>query len=336
MMCRGKNHNFEDMDFRTELSLKPSALKIDLKDPILTIGSCFADSIGQELIDNKFKAIVNPFGTTYHPLSIHKILKYAAYQEYPTGNTFLVNDGIHFNYDFHSDLNGSSQSELAGRLREHIASVHYYLKTCKVLILTYGTSWIFERIDTGEAVANCHKMPGTLFTKRLAGVDEIKNSFEELYNILKSINKNITIILTVSPVRHIKDTLVLNNVSKSILRIASHLVSAENPDVDYFPAFEIMMDDLRDYRFYKSDLIHPTDMAEEYIWGKFSSVYFDKEVIGLLEQFDEIRKALAHLPFHQSSDSHQKFLRKTLIRLEELKSRMNVEEEIKVLKSQLV
>ncbi len=324
------------MDFRTELILKPSSWSINLKDPILTIGSCFAQSIGQRLLDNKFPVSVNPFGTTYHPLSIHKLLQYASFQEYPTDHTFLENNNIHFNYNFHSEFNGLSRSELQNQLQQIIASVHYRLKDCKVLILTYGTSWIYERKDTGESVANCHKMNSALFTKRLTNPEEIKESLENTFKTLKSINPDLKIILTISPVRHIKDTLELNSLSKSILRVACHQLSEKYEAVKYFPAFEIMMDDLRDYRFYKNDLIHPTEMAEDYIWDKFSACYFNQQTINFLNQWKEIKKALSHRSFHPSSNSHQKFLHETLTRLEELKSDMDVQEEINQIKLLLV
>ncbi len=202
-------------------------------------------------------------------------------------------------------------------------------------MITYGTSWIYERADTGEAVANCHKMPAALFTKRLAGYDEVVKSFEEIYSILRSVNPSLKIILTVSPVRHLKDSLVLNTISKSVLNLACHTITSKYPDVGYFPAFEIMMDDLRDYRFYKDDLIHPTDAAVDYIWDKFSSCYFDKSTLGFLSQWNDISKALAHRPFHKGSESHQRFIKSTLKQLEELNLIVDVDKEIKQLKSQL-
>src|SRR5436190_23586193 len=147
------------MQFRTELQVTPSDLKIDIKDPVLTIGSCFADSIGQRFQDCKFQALVNPLGTTYHPLAIHKILKYAAYQEYPSPHTYLENNGVHLNYDFHSSSSHLQREALQSQLQESIASLHFFLKKCRIILITYGTGWLFERSDTGEPVANCHKMP---------------------------------------------------------------------------------------------------------------------------------------------------------------------------------
>ncbi len=322
------------MNLRTELSLKYEG-KIDLKDPVLTLGSCFAQSIGQKFADNKFHIIINPFGSSYHPLSIHKLLLYTALQEYPQKNTFLENHGVYLNYDFHSMFNNIKEVDLQKIISETIGSLHYQLKNCKALILTYGTSWIYERRDTGETVANCHKMPSGLFTKRLTTVEEINESFRRVYKTILSINPGIRLFLTVSPVRHVKDTLELNNVSKSVLRVACHQLCEEFSEVSYFPAYEIMIDDLRDYRFYKDDLIHPTELAEAYIWQKFSATFFNQKTLNFLREWQEISQALAHRPFHPLGNSHKKFVEETIVRLEELKSLVDVEREISSMKSQL-
>ncbi|NOT73779.1 MAG: GSCFA domain-containing protein [Cyclobacteriaceae bacterium] len=322
------------MDFRTELTPKHSR-KINLKDPILTLGSCFSQSIGKKFTDFKFQTSINPFGTTYHPYAIHKLLSLAAKQKSPDQDTFLVNNDTHYNYDFHSAIHGTSLPSLKENIHSIITSAHQYLKSCSVIILTYGTAWSYKRTDNGNPVANCHKMPSHLFNKELIDSNDICISFKETYEILKNINPSLRIILTVSPVRHVNDTLELNSVSKSILRVACHRLSTENRDVEYFPAFEIMMDDLRDYRFYKSDLIHPTETAENYIWEKFIESYFDEPTKNFLDQWSQIQKAIHHRPFLPAGSAHQKFLHQTLSKLEELKLFTNVDVEISHLKSQI-
>lgn len=324
------------MNFRTELSIKKSPWSIDLNSPVLTLGSCFAHTIGSRLENFKFPTSINPFGTTYHPFAIHKLLKYAVYNESPPDHTYLEHDGIHANYDFHSENTSPTKSGLQKRICETIGSVHYFLKNCKVLILTYGTAWMYERIDTGEVVANCHKMPAALFTRRLANADEISQSFIETFKILKSFQPGLQIILSVSPVRHVKDTLELNSVSKSVLRTVCHNICESQNDFHYFPAFEIMLDDLRDYRFYESDLIHPTTFAEHYIWEKFSSAYFSPATVAFIHHWEEIQKALSHRPFHPESKGHQEFLRETLTKIKELKSIINVDKELNLIQSQLI
>jgi hypothetical protein len=321
--------------FRTPLALSGSADCISLSDRILTIGSCFSDAIGSQLTSNKFRASVNPFGIIYNPQSIHKIVRYIVKNEPIPENTFLQRDDLFLNYDFHSEYASGSLEELKNRLTSNIKSAHLFLREAQWLILTYGTSWIYERIDTHEVVANCHKMPQRIFTKSLMTQKRIVDSFQEMYSLLKSFNPSIKIILTVSPVRHLKETLELNSVSKAILRVTCHTLSEQHNDVHYFPSYEIMMDDLRDYRFYKPDMIHPSEVAEEYIWQKFAERYFDDPLKGFLIRWKEIRSALNHRPFQPESPAHQQFISNTLKKLEELKSIVNVDEEIQKVKKSL-
>jgi len=203
-------------------------------------------------------------------------------------------------------------------------------------MLTYGTAWVYQRKETGETVANCHKLPAAMFTKSLLTEEMIFSSFKTFYEQLKKFNPTIKIIITVSPVRHLKDTLELNNVSKSMLRVACHTISNRFEDVEYFPAFELMMDDLRDYRFYKPDKLHPTTEAEDYIWEKFMERFFSPELKDFVGKWNVILSALRHKPFHPHATLHQQFLLDTLIKLDELKSMVNVEEETALVKQQMI
>jgi hypothetical protein len=322
--------------FRTDVSLSPSANPLNLKNSVLTAGSCFADAMGIRLKRNKFATMVNPFGVIYNPISIHKVLRYAIYQEPPSDNTFAQHNEISVNYDFHSELTSLNKNDLAGRINNMIGSVHYFLNNVQTILITYGTAWVYTRNDSGEIVANCHKMPGAAFTKSLLSENEIGESFEILYKDLKKLNPEIRMILTVSPVRHLKDTLELNSVSKAILRIACHKITTLFKDVEYFPAYEIMMDDLRDYRFYGSDMLHPSEDAEEYIWEKFSDKYFTGETKLFLKQWKGILSALHHKAFHPQSAAHQQFLKETFMRLQELNGHVNVKEEMDLIKAQMI
>lgn len=324
------------MNLRTELVVRPASWSLGLRDTVLTIGSCFAETIGLRLASCRFQTLANPFGTVYHPQAIHKQLSYAVHQEYPPDHTYLENQGITCNYDFHSSQSSPKLTSLQSKLHEQISIAHYALKNCKLLMLTYGTAWLYERKDTGETVANCHKMNASFFSKRLATVDEINISIRNSIESVLAINPQIKIILTVSPVRHIKDTLSRNNLSKSVLRVACHNMAEAFPCTEYFPAYEIMVDDLRDYRFYKNDFIHPTPLAENYIWEKFSETYFNKDTRAFIKQWDEIRTALHHKPFHPDGQAHQQFLAKTLADLENLKPVVNVDREIKEIKSRMI
>ncbi|HEY8938059.1 MAG TPA: GSCFA domain-containing protein [Cyclobacteriaceae bacterium] len=302
--------------------------------PFLTLGSCFADGIGQRLEKNKFSVLPNPFGTIYNPHSIHKLLHYAIADKIPPEYTYLKQGEVFLNYDFHSEFSALSQAELVKKIEASINTTHAFLKNTSYLILTYGTSWIYERRDISEVVANCHKKPAAEFTKSLLTQKKIIESFQDVYTALTAFNPSLKIILTVSPVRHIKDTLELNSVSKSVLRMACHTISTTYTDVEYFPAYEIMLDDLRDYRFYKADMIHPTEEAVNYIWDAFIETYASEDLKNFLKQWKEIQTAMAHKPFHPSTAAHQKFLHDLLKKLELLSTKVDVKSEINLIQNQ--
>ncbi len=322
-------------DFRTELIPPQSASPINLKDKIFTIGSCFADAMGKHLLENKFESN-NCFGTVYNPVSIHQLLLFGLEQELPSPASYLENEGIHFNYDFHSSFSSLQKKGLENKIETKIAAANQFLKTANRIIITYGTAFVYKRKDTNAIVANCHKLAASHFIKILLTEYEIVESFQKVYSKLKLSNPNCKIILTASPVRHLKDTLELNAVSKSILRLSCHSIVQQFSDVEYFPAYEILLDDLRDYRFYKTDRLHPTDEAIEYIWKKFTDSYFNEPTKKFINDWKEIKKDLHHKPFQPQSASHQKFLKSTLIKLEKLNSVANMIDEIKNLKSQIV
>ncbi|HEY3403488.1 MAG TPA: GSCFA domain-containing protein [Ohtaekwangia sp.] len=322
--------------FRTVVSPTASNHPINLQTKVLTIGSCFADAIGSRLIHFKSPSIANPFGVLYSPNAIHKALRYALFNEAAPQHTYLQHQDVHLNYDFHSEFSSLQKEALEKKIRKATQEVHDSLKTAEWLFITYGTAWVYERTDTGEIVANCHKQPTSAFRKSLLTQKKIIESFEALYTNLKTINPAIRVILTVSPVRHIKDTLELNSVSKSVLRLASHTLQENYTDVEYFPAYEIMMDDLRDYRFYKEDMIHPSAEAEEYIWNYFINQYGSDHFRKFITQWTSIQSAMAHKPFHPQAPAHQQFLKETLRRLEELKSTVPVDDEIASIRKQII
>jgi hypothetical protein len=322
-------------NFRTEIQLSKEKHSITLKQDILTIGSCFSDAIGNKLVENKFTALVNPFGTTYNPVSIHKNLRAALNNAHPASHSLFENNGLYAHYDFHSEFSSPDKGVVEEKIKSAIHSAHGFLKTAHWIIITYGTAWVFKRNDTGDLVANCHKVPLQNFTKELLTEKKILESFEGFYQNLKAVNPSCKIMLTLSPVRHIKDSLPLNNLSKSILRVACNTITELHKDVLYFPAYEIMLDDLRDYRFYKSDMLHPNADAEEYIWNKFSDSLFDDRTKEFIKKWKPVYTSLHHKSFHGQTDSHQKFLKKLLADLEELNGTVNVTEEMAIVKSQL-
>ncbi len=323
-------------EFRTEINVRPSPSAVDLKSRMLTQGSCFADAIGKRLDAYKLKTLVNPFGVIYNPESIHKVLEYAIFNESLPEHTFVKNQDLYLNYNFHSEFSALTKEELLSRLMNCIGATHYFLKDADWVLLTYGTAWVYQRKDTGEVVANCHKIPAAMFCRSLLTSDAVRSSFNTFYAALKKFNSKIRIILTVSPVRHIKDTLELNAVSKAVLRVACHGISNEYEGVEYFPAYEMMIDDLRDYRFYKADMLHPTTEAEDYIWEKFMERYFNTDLRDFVKKWKIVLSAMRHKPFHPRAASHQQFLHETLTKLEELASLVDVEKEIRVIKQQII
>jgi hypothetical protein len=320
--------------FRTEVVFKPSPTRMRLTDSVLTIGSCFSDAMGSQLISNKLRAQVNPFGINYNPHSIHKAIRYAIFNREAAENFFVARQGLTLHYDFHSRFSSISKLDLQKQLLSAISDTHNFLGNANWLIITYGTAWVYELVESDEIVANCHKMPQSFFKKFLLTQKKILDSFESMYAELKKFNPGIQIILTVSPVRHIKETLELNSVSKSVLRVACDTLSRQHTDVQYFPSYEILLDDLRDYRFYKPDMIHPSEVAEDYIWQKFGERYFDNDLKQFISKWKEIRSALDHRPFHPGSPAHQKFVAQTIKKLEELKDLIDVDKEIASLKKQ--
>jgi hypothetical protein len=322
--------------FRTELTLSPSPNAISHQTPVLTTGSCFAQAIGSRLQRGKFKALTNPFGVIFNPLSVFRLLQYSIRQELPAEHTYLERQGIHLNYDLHSDFSSPDKVALQEKIRLTIAQCHKFLKESRYLILTLGTAIVYERQDNGETVANCHKMPASTFSKKLLSAAEITDAFQHIYKELKQFNPELKIIVTVSPVRHIKDTLELNTVSKSTLRLVTHELQKQYAEVEYFPSYEIMLDDLRDYRFYHRDMLHPTEQAEDYIWERFGTCYFRQETQDLLKRWEKLRQAVNHRPFHPESEVHQHFLKKTIQQLETLAEQIDVSKEIETLKQQLL
>ncbi len=323
-------------DFRTELISQPSTFPLNLKDKIFTIGSCFADEIGSRLVENKFPVSNNPFGTVYNPISIHELLLFGLNKSFPEKESYSQNNEIHFNYHFHSAFSSMNHDDLETKIQNSILEANSFFKNANRIIVTYGTAFAYKLKSNNQIVANCHKMPSGNFDKQLMTESEIVKSFEEFYSGLRAFNGAAKIILTVSPVRHLKDTLELNAVSKSILRLACHSITNQFADVEYFPAYEILLDDLRDYRFYKTDRLHPTEEAVDYIWGKFAKAYVDAPTQSFISNWQKIRADLVHKSFHSQSDAHQKFLKSLLRKLETFQSLVDVHAEITDVKSKIV
>jgi hypothetical protein len=325
------------MQFRTTFQIPESEFKINHQQNILTIGSCFSDEMGNRLVDLKFNGLINPFGVIFNSYSIYNLIVRSLNKEYFTITDVHQNGEQFFCFDVHSSFNSLAKEDILNHLNQTIDLVHNQLLSCDVLILTLGTSWVYQNKQTNQIVANCHKVEAKQFDKILLSTEENFKSLDLIISELIKLRPQIKIITTVSPVRHIKDGMVENNVSKARLIDALYQLNYKYEEVDYFPSYELIMDDLRDYRFFKSDLIHPSEQAVEYIWEKFVETYFNQTTETINQKIKKIISALNHRPFNEDSLSHQKFLKKTFSLIEELEKghALNFKEEKLFLQSKI-
>jgi hypothetical protein len=322
--------------FRTELTIAPQERLLPRTARVLTVGSCFADSIGERLRLNKVNALVNPFGTVFQPLALAQLLRAAAGEAQDWQQHVVEARGRWQSYDFHSTIGAESPVELLQTIQEKVRQVGEFVRSADAVVLTLGTAWAYRLRETGELVSNLHKLPASLFDKELLTADEIVNALAEVHALLRRLNPNIRIVLTVSPVRHLKDTLPLNAVSKSVLRVACHYLSELLPNVSYFPAYELLTDDLRDYRFYAADMLHPSEAAEDYIWERFARAYFDADFGRFRKEWAAVRQSLGHRPLHIGAPEHRTFLDQTRERLERLTAQgVDVRQELRDVQRQL-
>ncbi len=301
------------MQFSTKISILPSDFKIDYNSKIVSLGSCFAVNMAEKLDYFKFENTCNPFGILFHPLAIEKLIDLAVSgKQFTKNDVFFHNERWHC-FDAHSDLSNSNREDLIANLNAIIIATKQKLQEASHIIITYGTSWVYRNRQTNEIVANCHKVPQAAFLKQILSVETVENSIQNTIGHIQKINPNCNFIFTVSPVRHLKDGFVENQLSKAHLITAIHKVLQVPPsgaEGAYFPSYEIMMDELRDYRFYVEDMIHPSPIAIDYIWQRFSGTSISDESHSIMREVETIQKGLAHRPFNPNSESHQQFLSK--------------------------
>ena len=296
------------MNFRTNISLKSESNQIDYSSNLVLIGSCFSENISKKLQYFKFNTFSNPFGILFNPIAIETLISNAIRKkEYSEKDIFQLNERWHC-FDAHSDLSASSKNELLTNLNTSIAATHKKITTASHLIITLGTAWVYRNNESAKIVGNCHKIPQKQFSKEMLSVEEIVASLKNSCALIKNLNPKVNIIFTVSPVRHVKDGFVENMQSKAHLLTAIHQLINLKEQFHYFPSYEIMLDDLRDYRFYNRDMLHPNETAINYIWEQFQHVWIAKKTISILKEVDTIQRGLAHKPFNPNSEQHQKFL----------------------------
>lgn len=326
-------------NFRTVLPIEKISFDINYQTPILCIGSCFTENIGGLLVVNKFPTLLNPFGILYNPISIKNSLEILLSKKtYTSANLFLYQD-LWRSFDHHGAFAMPNQQQALLTINHQLAIAKTFLQQTKRLILTFGTANVFIHKSTKKVVANCHKLPNTHFEKRRLSVDEVTTALLPIFQQLKTQNSALEIILTVSPVRHISDGLLENRRSKATLLLALEKIRQTLSFTHYFPAYELVLDDLRDYRFFGKDLVHPNEMAIDYIWEYFQQTYFSNETMTISKQIKKMIQASQHLPLHPATSYHQQFIRKQLEKIEAFSKHhphINLKSELDHFQAQLV
>lgn len=310
------------MQFRTQILFKnQSSNLIDYNSRLLFLGSCFSENIFLKVNSNKFTAYSNPFGVLFHPIAIENLLFMAAKRKtIKEKDVFKYNDTWHY-FNANSSVSNTCKKQLLNNLNKAVLSTNNILGNATHIIITFGTAWVYRYLSKNKVVANCHKVSQKEFSKELLSVQEIITSIQKSIKHIREVNTKITILLTLSPVRHLKDGFVQNSQSKAHLLTAIHKVINTEKEVFYFPSFEIMNDDLRDYRFYKEDLIHPNQMAIQYIWRYFKELWINSKVFPIMKEVEQVQKALQHNPNNSNTKQHKAFLKKLNEKIENLKTK---------------
>ena len=310
-----------DSAFRTILQPSKSPIDISHRDKVLCIGSCFAEHIGERLIYYKIPTCLNPFGIVYNPISIAESLELLLQADFifSEKNDQLIESPIGWNsFSHHGQFSHPQKKVVIEKINHALQETRDFLNNTTKLILTFGTANVFVYKKTGQIVANCHKVPQQEFAKRSLTIEEITTSITTILQKLKKAFPHLEIITTVSPVRHIKDGLVENQRSKATLVMALNHLVEQNDFVHYFPSYELLLDDLRDYRFYKKDMIHPTEVAVDYIWEFFTKTWFSQQTIELNQKIKKIRTAASHRPLQPDSPKHLEFVKTQLMLIKEM------------------
>jgi hypothetical protein len=309
------------MKFRTEIDIKKSPSPIGYEHTVMMLGSCFTDNIGSFLQKYLFRVSVNQFGVIYNPMSIKNSIDALLDKErYLRGDLDFYNE-LYFSFDHYTKFSDPDSNQVLEKINHEFLKAKELFTHCGHLILTFGSAFVYEQKESGRIVNNCHKLPASHFTRRLLSVKEIVGHYSTLKDRILALNPEMKILLTVSPVRHIKDGLTGNQRSKSVLLLAAAELEQTYPETcSYFPSYEIMMDDLRDYRYYNSDLLHPNDQAIAYIWNHFLENCIKDEAVVIIQKLDPLLKALHHRPLHTHTEAYKIFREQTEEKIRKLKN----------------
>ena len=328
------------MELYTYIHIPKAPFRFSCTEQMLLLGSCFAENIGTRLAGNKFNVDINPFGTLYNPASIAAALRMLLHPQRFTAGDLFGHEGVYHSFAHHSRFSSTSETECLRNINDRLeGSANGFRKTA-YLVVTLGTAYVYRLKSSGEVVANCHKLPEKIFDRSMLTVAEIVSEWKELLLSLWEQNPELKILFTVSPIRHWKDGAHGNQLSKATLLLAvDELQSAYPERIAYFPAYEIMMDELRDYRFYATDMLHPSELAIDYIWQRFTENFLSDETKGILKEWAEIQKAINHRPFQPESDAYKRFISQTLLKMERINEKFpsfDSTKEMEIIKSKLM
>jgi hypothetical protein len=309
------------MNLRTTFNIEPSVNKIGYNTPVLFIGSCFASEIGARLEEGRMPVLINPSGVVYNPVSAGNTIDILLEnKEFGPGDIYKYN-GTSLSFLHSTEFSSENEFRALDKMNSAVRNGSLFLKKAGFLFITFGTAWVYRFSENGEIVSNCHKMPSSFFSRELLSVDSIAGAWTDTLDRLHAFNKEIRIIFTVSPVRHWKDGAHANQVSKSILFLAIEKLLGHKIVEGYFPAYELVMDDLRDYRFYADDMLHPSTVAVDYIWKGFSDCYLTDQTISTWKEVQSISKAINHRFLSDSSLAKREFASKMLKKISSIEKR---------------
>lgn len=308
------------MEFRTKVEIPPTEEGLDYESRICVVGSCFAENMGQRLAYYRFRTEVNPCGIVYNPLSVADVLRFMMERRHFTEADLLYNDGKWVSLHHHGRFSAATMKECLERINGRMEEAAEGFADTDLLILTFGTAWVYRYRESGEVVANCHKFPAADFERSRLAVEDIMEAYRPLLSRLHAGNSKLRILFTVSPIRHWKDGAHGNQLSKAVLLLAVERLVKEFPFASYFPSYEIVMDELRDYRFYAEDMLHVSPMAVDYIWERFTETWISPSAVPLMKRIDKLNKSLAHRPFSTDSEAWHSFHERVKKEIEALRS----------------
>lgn len=309
------------MQFSTTIKLEQEA-DITYASKIMMFGSCFSEHIGNKLDSLKFNVSNNPLGILFNPCSILETIRRIAEKRNFTEQDLFCTEGIWNSFHLHSKFAQLNAVDYLNNANTQLAAAHTFLQNATHLFITLGTAWIYELAEDGTIVANCHKEKKERFIRKRLSLNECADALRKIIQTVQGVNPSIIITFTVSPIRHWKDGAHGNQISKSTLLLAIEMIQEKNPSVQYFPAYEIMMDELRDYRFYASDLLHPNEMAINYLWERFSESRISPQTQEEMNLVERLISAINHRPFNPGSESYRKFQTKTLELIGEMEKKL--------------